>query len=339
MALERPALRGYALRILVVDDSPVYRAAITHLLRAGGFEDIESVVSPIEALSIMGVGVSTPMIETTVDLVLMDYDMPEMNGTEATRRLKADARLHDVPVIMITSQTDEESLKAAFDAGVTDYVSKPPSPVELLARVQSALRLKSEMDQRRAREREVLSLVEQLQQANHRLENLAALDGLTGIPNRRKLDETLDVEWRRSTRTQSSISLLMMDVDFFKRYNDTYGHLAGDECLKRIARALEGGVRRTGDFLARYGGEEFAAVLPHTDLAGACAVGQTLRAAVEALGIPHEASDTAVIVTISVGAASTTVDRRELGSLIAAADEALYQAKSQGRNQVNGIAV
>jgi diguanylate cyclase (GGDEF)-like protein len=327
---------GRAMRILLVDDSPLSQTMVTHLLRAGGFDRIASAESASEAFALLGLGDLATTPAPPVDLILMDYDMPGMSGLEATRRLKADPRVCDIPVIMVTAQTEDAYVKASFDAGAVDYVSKPPRSVELLARIQSALRLKSEMDQRRAREQEVLSLVHQLQAANQRLESLATLDGLTGIPNRRKLDEILDCEWRRHGRTGSPIALLMIDVDFFKRYNDTCGHLAGDACLQRVADGLKGRVRRAGDVLARFGGEEFAVVLPSTDLSGACVVGETLRAAVQTLGIPHATSDVAASVTVSVGAASMTPGGCQVAMLIAAADAALYQAKAQGRNQVAG---
>jgi diguanylate cyclase (GGDEF)-like protein len=174
-----------------------------------------------------------------------------------------------------------------------------------------------------------------LREANTQLRQLSLHDGLTGLPNRRQFDQTLDLEWKRALRNQRPISLLMMDVDCFKSLNDLYGHPAGDECLQRIAAALQGSLRRAGELVARYGGEEFASILPDTDLFTAITVAETMREAVRNLQVLHEGSVAERFVTISVGLATTqpTVEKSP-ASLIASADEALYRAKRQGRNRV-----
>jgi len=190
----------------------------------------------------------------------------------------------------------------------------------------------------RAREAELLRLVEertsQLQQANDHLQRLSYMDALTSIPNRRHFEEILEMEWRRALRVKAPMTLMMIDVDYFKGYNDAFGHRAGDACLTRVAQALDAAAPRAGDLVARYGGDEFAAILAGTDAAGAKDVGERLRAVVESLGIELSGTDRRV-VTISVGAAAGVPG--EIASseaLLGAADQALYQAKHEGRNRV-----
>jgi diguanylate cyclase (GGDEF)-like protein len=184
----------------------------------------------------------------------------------------------------------------------------------------------------RTREEALERLVEErtraLAEANLRLERLSSLDGLTGVANRRRFDEALDVEWRRAARSGAPLSLAMLDLDFFKDFNDTNGHLAGDDHLRQVAKALFGALGRAGDLVARYGGEEFVVLLPGMGAAEAAAVAERLRASVEALALPHNASAVARVVTLSVGVATRPA------ALVAAADEALYRAKREGRNRV-----
>jgi hemerythrin len=175
----------------------------------------------------------------------------------------------------------------------------------------------------------------ELSAANEQLQAFSRTDGLLQIPNRKYFDERLRLELARAVRQRQPLGLLMLDVDCFKRYNDSYGHLAGDACLQAVARAARQALSREVDFLARYGGEELVALLPETDLQGARVVAQRLLDAVRALGLPHAASDVAAVVTLSVGVCSAVPDPRDDGSaLIARADAALYEAKRSGRNRV-----
>ncbi|MCI0528688.1 MAG: diguanylate cyclase, partial [Nitrospira sp.] len=176
---------------------------------------------------------------------------------------------------------------------------------------------------------------QQLREANQTLLRLSAQDGLTGIANRRRFEEFLDLEWKRALREATTLSLIMLDIDFFKTYNDTYGHQAGDKCLKQVASVLNSTLHRPGDLVARYGGEEFVVVLPKTDAKGAVSVAETMRTRVEALGIAHTHSKASPHVTISLGVA-TTIPKHDVSplDLIATADEALYQSKQEGRNRV-----
>jgi diguanylate cyclase (GGDEF)-like protein len=174
---------------------------------------------------------------------------------------------------------------------------------------------------------------QQLEEANRKLALISYLDAVTEVSNRRSFEEELATEWRRSTRTGSALSLLMIDVDDFKAYNDALGHRAGDECLKTVATVIDEGVRRAGDVVARYGGEEFAVLLPDTDGPGAAALAERIRSAIEARGIAHPATPRSVTVSIGVATVNGTEDG-DPSALVRAADAALYQAKRDGRNRV-----
>ena len=210
--------------------------------------------------------------------------------------------------------TDRADEAKGFDLGAVDYVTKPIVLPIVVARVRNHLQLKRYRDY---------------------LETIAFVDGLTGIPNRRSFDQHIRSEWQRGTRTNGELSLLLIDIDHFKQYNDTYGHQAGDACLTLVAKALSSSVHRPGDLVARYGGEEFVCVLPSTNLDGAELIGSTLREAVNFLKIPHKSSSVCGHVTISVGGAWVQLDQsKEIGDLISAADENLYKSKSDGRDRV-----
>jgi diguanylate cyclase (GGDEF)-like protein len=229
---------------------------------------------------------------------------------------------------MMLDNCEREYLHRAYEAGACDYIMKPLEPLEVLARVRAVLRSKEETDRRLVRERELTA-------DNRRLQRLSVVDAVTGVPNRRGFDQTLERVWRSAVRNQVNVALVMIDVDFFKPYNDRLGHLAGDQCLRRVAEALRQALKRPDDFLARYGGEEFAVILPQTDAAGAGVVAERLRTGIENLGIVHPASLIADRLTISQGFACLLPGRGEAASvLIAMADEALYKAKGSGRNQI-----
>lgn len=182
---------------------------------------------------------------------------------------------------------------------------------------------------------QVAARTRELTQLNEELHLLSLSDGLTGIGNRRCLDEALDREWKRAAREQSPLAVLMIDLDYFKRFNDCYGHLAGDECLKKVAVTINGIIQRATDFVGRYGGEEFVVMLPATDADGAMRVGEKIRAAIETLAIPHQQSSLGGVVTVSIGVAVMfPIGAVEVTVLVEAADQALYAAKSAGRNRV-----
>jgi diguanylate cyclase (GGDEF)-like protein len=289
--------------ILIVDDTPANIEILSSIL--GGEHQILFATSGQDALELVA--------GQTPDLILLDVMMPEMDGYEVCRRLKADPRTHNVPVIFITSLSEEGDETRGLEVGAIDYIFKPIRAPIVKARVRNHLELKRYRDM---------------------LENLSAIDGLTGLANRRRFDERLAQEWLRGRRNQSPLSVCMMDLDFFKLFNDRYGHAAGDDCLRRVALALASTVRRPTDFVARYGGEEFVCVLPDTDAAGAAVLANRLRDSVAALGIPHAASTVARYVTISGGVAAVIpADDSTPTQLLEAADRLLYQAKKAGRNR------
>ncbi len=250
-----------------------------------------------------------------VDLVMLDIVLPGMDGFEIIKIMKGRDSWLDVPVIFITAKSEVEDEAIGLQLGAADYIRKPFNIPIVRARV------KTHMDLRRK------GLL---------LEKLASLDPLTSLPNRRKVDETVLGEWKRSERTLQPISLIFIDIDFFKKFNDQYGHRSGDECLRQVALQLKSGLLRESDFIGRYGGEEFLGILPVTESDSAAGVAERLRRGVESLGIPHIQNTAAPCVTISLGVASTVPDavRSSPQQLLDAADQMLYESKTQGRNRV-----
>ena len=302
----KPIVRSLP-KLLLVDDQPVNIQTLYQIFAED--HDVFMATSGEQALAVCQ--------EKQPDLVLLDVIMPGMDGLETCQRLKADADTADIPVIFVTSQNSPEEETHGLEVGAVDFISKPVNPAVVRARVKTQLTLKAQTDA---------------------LRMLASLDGLTGVPNRRIFDERLDAEWRACRRSGVPLSLLMVDVDHFKLYNDHYGHLDGDQCLKAIASALADSVERGRDMLARFGGEEFVCLLPDTDLEGARHIAEKLRSAVEALAIPHVESKTASTVTVSLGVATTTqCDALQPPELLKVADEQLYLAKQSGRNRVCGV--
>jgi len=317
--------------ILIVDDSADARLLLESLLKKAGYGDIALTESAYEAIEYLDMDGAEG-----IDLILMDVLMPGMDGVEACRRIRKNTRLQDIPVIMVTAKTEEVDLKFAFDAGAVDYVTKPIKKIEFLTRIRSVLKLKHETDKRKARERELLEMTKKLDRANQRLEYLSYMDELMDIANRRYFEEHFKMEWNRARRYSKNLSLIMADIDLFKKYNDTYGHKEGDACLRKVATALKHTLKRPGDFVARYGGEEFVAVLPNTDLTGAAVIAESMRSNVRSLEIKHNGNPAVGKVTISLGVASTMPRSGKItpDTLIIEADKALYAAKQNGRNRV-----
>jgi diguanylate cyclase (GGDEF)-like protein len=249
------------------------------------------------------------------DVILLDVVMPEMDGFEVCRRLKDLDDLQNIPVIFVTARDAEEDQGIGLSLGAVDYITKPFNPALVRMRVRNHAESKRRADL---------------------LASLAMIDGLTHLPNRRRFDEQLELEWKHCQRDAVPLSLLLMDIDDFKGFNDHFGHGEGDACLQRVADALAKAAHRPTDLLARYGGEEFVAILPNTDAIGARQVGERLRAAVEALAIPHAPREVGRVVTLSVGCATGTPHNPDLtpSALLKAADDQLYAAKRDGRNRV-----
>lgn len=251
------------------------------------------------------------------DLILLDILMPGMDGFEVCTRLKSDPLLADVPVIFTTGLGDTEDEVRGLSLGAIDYVTKPIQPVILRARVGNHVELKRLRDQ---------------------LAEMAVTDVLTGLSNRRRMAETLRTETQRLARTGDWLSVIMLDIDCFKQFNDAYGHPAGDRCLAMVASALNRAVKRASDLSARYGGEEFVCILPGADADAAMSVAQEIQAQVGMLNIPHARSTAAPSVTVSVGIATALCRPGMPPDLwIAQADAQLYESKAGGRNRITGI--
>ncbi len=292
--------------ILIVDDQPANLMVLARLLK----EDYHILAANNGARALEIAAGHNPPI-----LILLDIEMPGMDGYEVCRKLKASERTSGIAVIFVTARDSAEDEEMGFSLGAVDYISKPFQPAIVRARVHNHVTLKIKTDM---------------------LEKLSQLDGLTNIPNRRNFEETMHREWARANRSGQPLSLIMMDIDHFKLYNDHYGHGAGDDCLRRVARTLIKTLTRPTDLIARYGGEEFVALLPETDESGALHVAERLRAAVEAAAIPHQCSLTSQFVTLSVGIATHSIRKIKKDSrhLQQSADQALYRAKERGRNRI-----
>lgn len=294
---------GQRARILVVDDQPTNILTLHRL-----FEDEHDMFMATGGEQALAFCRQTPP-----DLVLLDVVMPEPGGLAVCRALAADPATRDIPVIFVTGVDDPEGEAACWDAGGVDFITKPFNARTVSHRVRAHLTIKQQADL---------------------LRRLAWMDGLTGIANRRHFDDCLHAEWRRCARLASPLSLVSLDIDHFKRYNDTRGHLAGDDALRAVARAAAGCAARPGDLVARTGGEEFAALLPHVDQDGAVAIAENIRKAIADLEIKHPDGDKGVI-SVSVGVASVLPEpHRQPNLLLAAADRALYAAKAAGRDCV-----
>jgi len=267
------------------------------------------------------------------DLILLDIMMPGMSGYEVCSQLKNSGKTHNIPIIFITAMVNPEEEARGLEAGAIDYLIKPVSPPIVRMRIRNHLELK--------RQRDMLEhLSQELADKNSILESLAREDGLTGVANRRQFDEILDAEIRRSGRTGQPLSLVLCDIDFFKSYNDCYGHLAGDDCLRSIGILLKKVFRRVGDLVARYGGEEFAVILPNTEADQAAELAEALRQEMQAAGLPHKSSSIADSVTISIGVVTAScTDEHGPEWFIGMADNAMYESKENGRNRVTVVAL
>ncbi|WP_392531577.1 diguanylate cyclase domain-containing protein [Nostoc sp. C117] len=297
--------------VLIVDDEPFIRMILRHFLQREGYQIVEA-QNGIEALIIFK--------QLQPDIVLLDAIMPDMDGFECCTELQTlDCGKH-TPVLMITGLDDQESVDSAFEVGAIDYVTKPIHWPVLRQRVKRLIQ-QSQLQQK-------------LEAINLELQRLVTIDGLTEVANRRGFEEYFAQEWQRMKREQSPISLIICDVDFFKLYNDTYGHRIGDRCLQEIAKAIKDIVKRPGDLVARYGGEEFAVILPNTDTLGATYIAENICDAVRKLAIPHRNSQVSPYVTLSAGFTTEIPQQSsDLEEMIAAADLALYQAKAAGRDR------
>lgn len=293
-------------RLLLVDDQPLQLQTLYRAL-AGQYQSFMA-TSGAQALQVA--------LEQQPDLILLDMVMPDMDGLAVLQALRGQRITADIPVIFVTAHSGEEVESRCLDAGAVDFISKPINPSVVRARVRTHLTLKFQSDL---------------------LRELAFIDGLTGVANRRQFDERLAIEWARAQRLGACLSLMMIDVDHFKAYNDHYGHQAGDGALRRVAACLREQVRRSTDLVARYGGEEFACLLPDTGAEDASRLANRIREAVHELAILHRFGAPGGRLTVSVGVATrvgAALPGWHPALLVGLADAQLYEAKRQGRDRV-----
>lgn len=294
-------------KMLVVDDLALNIRMLHEL-----FQDNFEVYMATDGLQAI-----TKAQELLPDLILLDIVMPGMDGYEVCRRLKEDLKTAHIPIIFITGNFDEWDEVRGFELGGADFIHKPINPTITRARVNTQLALKQQADQ---------------------LRDIALIDGLTGIANRRRFDQELAIMWRQCQRKQVPLSIILLDVDFFKQFNDHYGHQLGDSCLQWIARAVKQVLSRPQDLAARYGGEEFVCLLPDTNSDGATHVAEQTLQEVRSLKLEHAASSISDVVTVSLGVATLVPDMQSNPEqLLEAADTQLYAAKDAGRARVYSV--
>ncbi len=307
------------LKVLIVEDSKVARKAITGYLEEIG-------VHPLVAET--GERAIEIYRHERPDIILLDIILPDIDGYEVAKAVRKMQGKDDwTAIIFLSVMSKDEDLVRGIEVGGDDYIMKPVGSVVVQAKVRAMYRLVQ-------MQRALVKLTGQLNDANMELQRLSMTDGLTGIANRRLFDDMLEREWRRCLRLKKPMSIVMLDVDLFKKFNDAYGHQAGDDCLKMVAKEIARAAPRAGDLAARYGGEEFVMILGETDEDGARWVANRISQNVAKLQLPHKDSPHHV-VTVSCGVSSVLPSEKlTVDQLVKSADNALYLAKHQGRNTV-----
>ncbi len=300
--------------ILIIDDSDNIRSSIVATLREVAlFEQYIEAKDGIDGLK--------SLLDNRVDLIICDLEMPRMDGFKFLSMLSGREELKDIPVIMLTGKEDRQSKIKGLERGAVDYVTKPFDAGELVARVKVQLKIKA--------------LQDELRKSNELLLELSNTDHLTRLYNRRHLMETLDREFKRALREGGFFSMIMLDIDHFKKVNDTYGHQEGDAVLVAVANVVRRELRPY-DYAARYGGEEFALLLPATNLAGSMQAAERVRKGVESMTFADKLQN--LVVTVSLGIATYPSSQVYcIDALITEADDALYRAKANGRNRIESM--
>ena len=322
----------YIAKILIVDDLEANLIALNAILQSA-----EAQIFPAES----GNQALKILLEEQIDIVLLDVQMPGMNGFEVAELMRGNARTRDIPIIFVTAINKEEKyIFRGYELGAVDYIYKPVNNEILKSKVSVFIRLNEQKRIIEAKTKALKEKIELLEIAEKKLSQLARIDDLTGILNRRGFEEEFHREWSRSISYRSYFSLIMIDIDEFKKFNDTYGHVEGDKCLIRVAKTIEKALQRPFDGVARYGGEEFVVLLPETNQAGAIIVAENIRKSIEVLKIKNQDALAADYVTVSLGVITTMPQvGQEKKELIQQADKALYQAKGNGKNQIRIAAV
>ena len=319
--------------ILIVDDIPHNIRLLSKILTSQGYVVRKALSGKMAFKSIE---ISPP------DLIILDINMPEMDGYQVCEKLKLSAEYQQIPVIFLSALNKTIDKVRAFNLGCVDFITKPFQVEEVLMRIKTQLLIQNQqqqlLEQNEALKEEIkkrelaeVSLISAIQE----LERLAIIDSLTKVANRRRFDQYLEEEWSRMMRKKQELSLIICDIDYFKAYNDYYGHLAGDRCLTQVAQLLVRCPKRSSDLLARYGAEEFAVILPDTSIRGAMKVATAIRDNIQQARIPHKTSKVKPYVTLSIGVSTCIPDRDiSFNDLIVQADKALYESKGKGRNQI-----
>ncbi|NRA14897.1 MAG: diguanylate cyclase [Oceanospirillaceae bacterium] len=297
------------MNILVIDDSKLMRKMVSAIIADAG--DQPYVASGAEQALLM-------LDKKNIELIFMDVEMPKMNGFELTRLIRSKKRSW-IPIIFLTASTDDSHLTKGIESGGDDYIMKPINSVVLAAKIKAMAR--------------IVNMKKELDTVNRQLLRLTNVDALTGIMNRRGFNESLKRDWKNHTRERKEISMVFLDIDNFKAFNDNYGHQRGDECLKQFSAVINTQLKRPMDTLARYGGEEFVIILPNTTLDGAALIGSYIIDALADAKIEHQYSPVAPYLTASMGITSSRFSAKNENMFIQQADQAVYKAKKQGRNR------
>lgn len=316
---------GRSIMVLLVDDQIMVGEAVRRALLDEAGIEFHYCSDPLDALAVAA------RVQPTV--ILQDLVMPSVNGLDLVRQYRANPHTRAIPIIVLSTKEEARVKSDAFHAGANDYLVKLPDRIELIARVRYHSAAYLSQIQRDEAYRALRKSQQELMQANFALQRLTNVDGLTGLSNRRYFDEYFETEWRQAAREGQPLALLLVDIDHFKQYNDTYGHLAGDQVLREVAQAVQRAFQRPRDLVARLGGEEFVVVLPQTSRENVAALAARAVGAVEALDLRHISSPVSARLTVSVGAAGCLPGREDRRLvLLDTADKALYAAKHAGRN-------
>lgn len=311
------------MKILVVDDTPAELKLIRIYLQQAGHE----VLTAADGLAALNV-----YYHERPELILSDVVMPVLNGYEFARKIREASPGNWIPIIFLSAMVSEDDLALGIQSGGDDYLTKPVNRTILLAKIHAMERIV-------ATRQHLLTVMAELAEANRQLHQMINRDCLTQVANRQCFDATLMREWDEAARYRRALSLMLLDIDYFKAYNHLYGHHQGDQCLKEIAHELRNGIHRPCDLLARYSSDTFAAILPDTDYNGASTLAEYLREAIANRALPHEQSPHHK-VTLSIGLATAiAAPLTTANHLMKCADEALYQAKQQGHNRVVALEI
>jgi diguanylate cyclase (GGDEF)-like protein len=310
----QPSLKPITATVLLVDADPDHLAMLQGLLQPWGFKVIV-LAQPEQFWDVL--------TQVNPDLLVLDLELPLFSGIDLCRIVRQDLAYRHLPILVMATLRDADQMQQVFDAGADDLLYKPVVGLEIVTRIVNRLE--------RARLRQRLELMQQQQPETPQLDS--RVDVLTQVADRRRFDECLAREWHCHQQSQTTLSLILCDVDFFKPFNDCYGHPAGDACLKQVAQVIQSCVNPIADLVARYGGEEFGVILPNTDLNGALRVAERIQTAIAALSIPHAKSPICGHVTLSMGiTGAIPTSQQSFEQLITTADQALYAAKERGRN-------